>query len=83
MRVLVVDDNAVNRRILETQLTRWRMKPFVVSGGQAALDELARAAQEHDPFGLVLLDAQMPDLDGFEVAAAIGADVRSWRGPRS
>jgi CheY-like chemotaxis protein len=72
MRVLVVDDNAVNRKILETQLTRWRMKPVVVSGGQAALEELAGAARDSDPFGLVLLDAQMPDLDGFDVAAAIG-----------
>jgi PAS domain S-box-containing protein len=73
LRVLVVDDNAVNRQILETQLTRWRMKPTVVSGGQAALEALAAAAREHEPFGLVLLDAQMPDLDGFAVAARIGA----------
>ena len=72
LRVLVVDDNAVNRQILETQLTRWRMKPLVVSGGQAALEALAAAAHDHDPFGLVLLDAQMPDLDGFAVAAQIG-----------
>ena len=72
MRVLIVDDNAVNRQILETQLTRWRMKPVVVPGGQAALDALAAAARDRNPFGLVLLDAQMPDLDGFDVAAEIG-----------
>ena len=72
MRVLVVDDNAVNRKILETQLARWRMTPVVVSGGRAALEALAAAARDVDPFGLVLLDAHMPDLDGFEVAAAIG-----------
>jgi PAS domain S-box-containing protein len=72
LRVLVVDDNAVNRQILETQLTRWRMKPLAVSGGQAALEALAAAAHDHDPFGLVLLDAQMPDLDGFAVAGEIG-----------
>jgi CheY-like chemotaxis protein/HPt (histidine-containing phosphotransfer) domain-containing protein len=71
LRVLVVDDNAVNRQILETQLARWRMKPLVVSGGQAALDALAAAAHDNDPFGLILLDAQMPDLDGFAVAARI------------
>jgi PAS domain S-box-containing protein len=72
LRVLVVDDNAVNRQILETQLTRWRMKPLVVPGGQAALEALAAAAHDHDPFGLILLDAQMPDLDGFAVAREIG-----------
>jgi two-component system, sensor histidine kinase and response regulator len=72
MRVLIVDDNAVNRRILETQLTRWRMKPTVVSGGQEALEALAAAARRNEGFGLVLLDAQMPDLDGFGVAAEVG-----------
>jgi len=72
MRVLVVDDNNVNRQILETQLTRWRMKPVSVDGGQAALQVLQRAAHDHDPFGLVLLDAHMPDLDGFNVAEEIG-----------
>ena len=72
MRVLIVDDNAINRRILETQLTRWRMKPVAASGGQEALDALAASTQRNEPFGLVLLDAQMPDLDGFGVAAEIG-----------
>ena len=71
LRVLIVDDNAVNRRILETQLTRWRMRPTVVSGGQEALDALASSTRRNEPFGLVLLDAQMPDLDGFGVAAEI------------
>ncbi len=70
--VLVVDDNAVNRRILESQLLRWRMKPTVVDGGQAALEAMAGAAKRGQPYQLVLLDANMPDLDGFDVAAEIG-----------
>ncbi len=72
MRVLVVDDNSVNRQILETQLTRWRTKPVCVNGGQAAIEALQAAARDKDPFGLVLLDAHMPDLDGFDVAEEIG-----------
>ena len=69
---LIVDDNAVNRRILESQLLRWRMKPTVVDGGQAALEALTEAARNGHPYQLVLLDANMPDLDGFDVAAEIG-----------
>ncbi len=71
LRVLVVDDNAVNRQILETQVTRWRMKPVCVNGGQAAIESLQAAARDNDPFGLVLLDAHMPDLDGFDVAGEV------------
>jgi CheY-like chemotaxis protein len=48
------------------------MKPIAVAGGRPALDALEQAAHDRDPFGLVLLDAHMPDLDGFGVAAAIG-----------
>jgi PAS domain S-box-containing protein len=66
--VLVIDDNAVNRRILYEQLTRWQMKPTAVEGGQAALDALSAAALAGNPFVLVLLDANMPGLDGFAVA---------------
>jgi two-component system, sensor histidine kinase and response regulator len=73
LRVLVVDDNAVNRRIFHEQLTRWRMKPTTVDGGQRAVDALVEAARAGQPFSLVLLDANMPDMDGFGVAAQIAA----------
>ena len=69
--VLVVDDNATNRRILEEQLTSWGMRPTMVDGGQAALAALHRAMQQGEPFPLVLLDAHMPSMDGFSVAAQI------------
>jgi signal transduction histidine kinase/DNA-binding response OmpR family regulator len=71
--VLIVDDNAVNRRILETQLTRWHTTPTVVASGREALTALMTAAQAGRPFVLVLLDVNMPDLDGFQVAEEIGA----------
>jgi signal transduction histidine kinase/DNA-binding response OmpR family regulator len=71
MAVLIVDDNAVNRQILERRLADWRMRPVSVNGGQQALDALTRASRSGHPFPLVILDANMPDLDGFEVAAAV------------
>ena len=73
LSVLVVDDNATNRRILEDTLTAWRMCPTVVAGGAEALRELTRAQRAGTPFPLILLDAQMPQMDGFDVAAAIAS----------
>jgi CheY-like chemotaxis protein/HPt (histidine-containing phosphotransfer) domain-containing protein len=67
--VLIVDDNATNRLILERMITNWRMRPMAVEGGSAALRELERAARSGRPYALVLLDAQMPEMDGFTVAA--------------
>jgi CheY-like chemotaxis protein len=69
--VLIVDDNAVNRRILVEQVTRWRMAPTAVDDGEAALRALETAANADNPFALVLLDANMPNLDGFGVAEQI------------
>jgi len=69
--VLVVDDNATNQRILEEMLTNWGMKPTVVDGGRAALVEMKRAAVSGEPFPLALLDAMMPEMDGFDLAEQI------------
>ena len=71
LRALIVDDNAVNRRIFVDPVSRWNMKPLAVSGGPEALEALAAASRATDPFALVLLDANMPDLDGFAVAEQI------------
>ncbi len=73
LRVLVVDDNDVNRRILVEQLTRWHMRPAAASGGHEALAALLAASREGAPFGLVLVDANMPDLDGFGVVEGLAA----------
>ncbi len=65
LRTLIVDDNHTNRRLLE-QITRsWGMLATSVDGGRAALDTLERARQIGTPFDLVLLDAMMPEMDGF------------------
>ncbi|MEP7343875.1 MAG: response regulator [Gemmatimonadaceae bacterium] len=71
VRVLVVDDNAMNQRLLRDILTQWQMEPVVVDGGFQALAAMNEARQKNRPFPLVLLDFQMPDMDGFAVAAAI------------
>ncbi|HUY32227.1 MAG TPA: response regulator [Pirellulales bacterium] len=71
LAVLVVDDNATNRRILEEMLTHWHMRPTVVASGQAALDEMRRAFAAGEPYALVLLDAMMPGMDGFTLVRRI------------
>jgi two-component system, sensor histidine kinase and response regulator len=71
LRALVVDDNAVNRRMLRDMLLNWRMKPTVVESGQAGLDEMLRAAKSDSAYQLVLLDAIMPEMDGFALAEKI------------
>jgi two-component system, sensor histidine kinase and response regulator len=72
--VLVVDDNAVNRRILHAQLTRWHTRPTCVASGHMALHALRAGVDAGTPFVLVLLDANMPGMDGFHVAQAIAAN---------
>ena len=71
--VLIVDDNDVNRAIFERQLARWGMCTTSASTGQAALDLLAATSAGGAKFRLVLLDAQMPDVDGFDVAAYVAS----------
>ena len=71
--VLIVDDNEVNRRIFVELLTRWEMKPSAVGSGPAALAALADASQRRSPYALVLLDANMPGMDGFAVAEQMAA----------
>ncbi len=69
--VLIVDDNATNRHILEEWLRAWQMKPAAVGDGRAALDALSRGAACGRPYALVLLDARMPDTDGLALAAQV------------
>jgi signal transduction histidine kinase/CheY-like chemotaxis protein len=71
LSVLVVDDNATNRRILEDILTNWGMRPTLVDGGVAALHAMEHSQADGKSFALALLDFQMSDMDGFEVAARI------------
>jgi signal transduction histidine kinase/DNA-binding response OmpR family regulator len=65
VRVLVVDDNATNRQILETTLSYWRMKSSSAAGAEDAIRLLKNAQSAGTPFGLMVVDCQMPDTDGF------------------
>jgi len=71
LRVLVVDDHATNRRILEEALQGWGMAPAAAGSGPAALEALQSGVENGAPFSLVLLDVQMPGMDGWEVAQQI------------
>jgi two-component system sensor histidine kinase/response regulator len=73
LKVLVVDDHAVNRLILAELLDSWLMKPTTADSVRQALAELEAAAASGKPFPLVLLDAHLPEEDGFTLAAAIRA----------
>ena len=74
LSVLIVDDNATNRRILKEMLAVWKMKTVEAEGGRSALDLLKQARAEGRAFSLVLLDAQMPEVDGFQVAKQMMQD---------
>jgi two-component system sensor histidine kinase/response regulator len=71
VRVLVVDDNAINRKILHHQILAWKMAPGSAASGLEALEILRAAAVEGKPYDLALLDVQMPEMDGFMLARAI------------
>jgi signal transduction histidine kinase/CheY-like chemotaxis protein/HPt (histidine-containing phosphotransfer) domain-containing protein len=71
MAVLVVDDNAINRRVLERTLRRWRLKPILVESGAAAVEAFSQRAAAGDPFKAVLLDLHMPGADGYQVAGQL------------
>jgi two-component system sensor histidine kinase/response regulator len=71
VRVLVVDDNPSNRRIMHGILSRWGMDITITEGGIQALEELSAASRESKPFALVLTDLLMPAMDGFSLVEKI------------
>jgi CheY-like chemotaxis protein len=74
--VLVVDDNATNRRVLTEMLKSWRMKPTTAPDGPRALAALDRAAKENRAFPVMILDAHMPKMDGFDLARQVRQSSR-------
>jgi two-component system, sensor histidine kinase and response regulator len=71
--VLIVDDNATNRQILVELLTGWGMAPIAAESGERALEEIDKITSHGGGFALMLLDAHMPGMDGFQLAAKIRA----------
>jgi signal transduction histidine kinase/HPt (histidine-containing phosphotransfer) domain-containing protein len=67
VRVLVIDDNATNRRLLEEMLKQWGMLPTLAEGGREALATVRQALDQGETFQLLLCDAHMPEMDGFQL----------------
>ena len=77
LRILIIDDNATNRTILSKMSEGFGCEAKAVSGGQEGLDALNAAWHISQPYDLVLLDMQMPDMDGEQTARAIFSDPRA------
>ncbi len=82
MRVLVVDDNATNRVIVEHHLAAWGVQPVSAAGGWEALGMLRDADAAGQPFDLMLLDYHMPGMNGVELSRRVQADSTLCRVPR-
>jgi CheY-like chemotaxis protein len=74
VRVLVVDDNFTNLRILTEMLRNWRMETTAASGAEEALSRLRSASQDGNPFELVVTDVHMPEVDGFDLIRNIKSE---------
>jgi len=74
LRVLCVDDNLTNLEILQAQLTAWGFKFTAAERGAQALTILREAAAAGEPFGLAILDMQMPEMDGLQLTRHIKQD---------
>jgi len=74
-RVLIVDDNDVNRRMLQEQITSWGMRNGSFASALQGLAEVRAAHASGDPYDFALLDYQMPEMDGAALAAALRADM--------
>ncbi|MCE0521901.1 MAG: response regulator [Methylacidiphilales bacterium] len=73
LHVLIVDDNATNREILDHHTRNWKMRSGLAAGARQAL-EMLRSASATDPYELAILDMQMPEMDGLMLARAIKND---------
>ena len=81
LRVLIVDDNKINRDIYSQMCAGWGSRYAITSDGRSAISALEKAVEEGDRFELVLLDQQMPGLSGLDVASLIKSrtDLKSSR----
>ena len=74
MRILIVDDNEINRSILTFQAQSWEMRCDTAANGKDALKLMTKAVKSNDPYLLILLDYHMPTMDGLALAKNISKD---------
>jgi two-component system sensor histidine kinase/response regulator len=75
IRVLIVDDVAVNRALLEDYVTAWKMRPTVAENCAQAITAMEKAVADGDPYRIALVDYLMPDVDGLEFGRRVRADI--------
>jgi two-component system sensor histidine kinase/response regulator len=75
-RALIVDDNATNGRFLHDQIIAWKMRNGTANNGIEALNDLRKAAEEGDPYPLAIIDMDMPNMNGLELAREIKIDPK-------
>ena len=81
-KILVVDDNLTNRILLGLLLTKWQVKHTLVASGQQALESLKQAVEKGCPYNIAILDMQMPEMDGLQLATKIKSDKRLYSNTR-
>lgn len=75
LKILVVDDNLTNRNLLHLLLTSWQVEHCLVENGEVALKKLHKAALEKKPYGIAIIDMQMPGMDGLQLGSIIKSDT--------
>lgn len=76
LRVLIVDDNEVNRRVVHEQISSWGMRNGCYASGKEALKAVRAANASGDPYHIVITDYEMPEIDGAALTASIKADPK-------
>jgi PAS domain S-box-containing protein len=71
LKVLIVDDNATNRLVFQEMTSSWGFAPSEAADGKEALVKIREASDSGDPYRVILLDAQMPEMDGFQMAKEV------------
>jgi len=75
LRVLIVDDNDINRRVIHEQISNWGMRNGSYSSGEAALEAIREAQANGEPFDFIIADYQMPGMSGGALASAVAEDA--------
>lgn len=81
-KILVVDDNLTNRVLLGQLLTKWQVEHTLVDSGKKALEKLTEESLKGKPYHIAILDMQMPQMDGFQLATKIKNDSQLFKNTR-